>query len=368
MKQEKIGRRRSKLVCMTAFTLLVAATRSFAQTVPLSNYTMVDASDGATYSGVLVGGNPFGATAPFSIDAVLIPMIIDVLQPDGTIVAFDPTAPNSCDPEGLPVVYRFQQSPLVVATDLKFNGVDVGKAQYIDGFMRAQFWNAPHHNRSSYTNHLNWSFPSAIAFPVLDSRNSVIQNPGTCNEVAVILGDVFNSWIETYFIPELQKAKVISPTQFAFFLTKNVVTANTLSPVTGIKGGAHRSVGSPAQTWARAASGGDINTASHEIAEWMNDPFLTNKAPSWGYIGEDKTGCSRAVEVGDPTNGTRAPSISTDLVYYYNPQELTFFSWFFTPDGAPSWGAGGKFSSNGKFTGPSKLCNSLDPSSGGTYK
>ena len=158
---------------------------------------------------------------------------------------------------------------------------------------------------------------------------------------------------------------MISPTKFAFFLTKNVVTGAGLTPPIKTTAGAHRSVGSPAQTWARAASGGDILTASHEIAEWMNDPFLTNRTPSWGYIGEDKTGCGSTLEVGDPTNGTRSTFITMDL-YEYNPQELTFFNWFFAPDGTASWGAGGTFSSNGKFKGPSKTCVSGDPSSGGT--
>jgi hypothetical protein len=75
MKQEKIGRRRGKLVCMTAVTLLFVSNRSFAQTVPMTSYN-IGGSGG--YSGVLVGGNPFGETKPVTIDAILIPLIIQV--------------------------------------------------------------------------------------------------------------------------------------------------------------------------------------------------------------------------------------------------------------------------------------------------
>jgi hypothetical protein len=40
----------------------------------------------------------------------------------------------------------------------------------------------------------------------------------------------------------------------------------------------------------------------------------------------------------------------------YQMQELAFFSWYFNEAGAPSVGAGGKFSSNGTFQGPAKAC------------
>jgi hypothetical protein len=360
MKQENVRFRGTRPVWLAALALSLVASRSFAQTVPMTSYTITGAR--GTYSGVLVGGNPFGTTKPVTIDAVLIPLVIQILEPDGTIVLFDPTAPNSCDPEGLSVEYRFQQSPLVVPSDLRFNGVKVGNAQYIDGFMRAEFWNAPGNSHSSYTNHLNWSFPSAFPLPLL---TGIVQNEGTCSETGIVTGDLFNFWVEEFAIPLLQAENVISPTEFAFFLTKNVETANSLTPITGIKGGAHRSFGSPAQTWARAGSGGNIDTAAHEIGEWMNDPLLTNGTPTWGYIGEDTTGCGSTLEVGDPLNGIRMPVITMDG-YPYTPQELTFFSWFFNFDGEPSWGAGGEFSGNGTFAGPSKTCVPGEPWTGGT--
>jgi hypothetical protein len=59
--------------------------------------------------------------------------------------------------------------------------------------------------------------------------------------------------------------------------------------------------------------------------------------------------------VGDPLNGRGVPVITVNN-YPYNVQELTFFSWFFDVPGDTSLGAGGVFSSNGSFTGPSKAC------------
>ena len=175
-------------------------------------------------------------------------------------------------------------------------------------------------------------------------------------------------------IPALQSSGVISPKQFAFFLTKNVVTAKVINftttppTISGIFGGQHYATGSPKQTWARAAYtvGGDVKTASHEIGEWMNDPLLTKSTPLWGHIGEDKTNCASILEVGDPVNGLSMPVINTSG-HDYHVQELAFFSWFYNAQHEGSLGAGGMFSGNGDFTGPAKVCNPLKPTSGGTY-
>jgi hypothetical protein len=99
----------------------------------------------------------------------------------------------------------------------------------------------------------------------------------------------------------------------------------------------------------------DITTSSHEVAEWMNDPLVNNKTPSWGNIGQ-VSGCDTKMEVGDPLEGT-VVSLSM-FGYTYSPQELAFFSWFFNSNATPSLGAGGYFSSSKSFSTPAKKCTS----------
>jgi hypothetical protein len=163
---------------------------------------------------------------------------------DGTIVTLDPTAADDCD-SNVSATYSFEHSPLVVASDLKFNGVNVGKAQYIDGLMRAEFWNAPHHDRSSYTNHLNWSFTSPIVFPVaLNSQNTIFNGTG-CGEEAIVSQDVFNP-IMGGFISLLQSEGVISTKKFVYFLTRSFATSTTNPPTTnGLKPGQQCPSGKP---------------------------------------------------------------------------------------------------------------------------
>lgn len=363
MKQEKIGRQRNKFVCMTAFTLLFVTTRSFAQTVPMTSYE-IKTSRG-TYSGVLVGGNPFLNPTTVTIDAVLVPLIIQIFRPDGTVALFDPMSADSNCGDTYSADNRFRHSPLVVPSDLTFNGVSVGKVQYIDGFMRAQFWNAPVPGspaRASYYNPLKWTFESAFPLPFIPpSEGAVNVVPGTSCETGVVSLAFFNSLIKNSALAILQGAGVVSTKKFVIFITKNVSGAKNFTPTaqSGFVGGEHFATGTPAQTWAWAQmkhtsnDDTDIEVASHEIGEWMNDPLLNNPTPSWGHIGE-VSNCSARLEVGDPVNKVIAPVTLNG--YTYHPQELAFFSWFYNPDVMPSYGAGGKFSSNGKFTAPSVTC------------
>jgi hypothetical protein len=89
----------------------------------------------------------------------------------------------------------------------------------------------------------------------------------------------------------------------------------------------------------------DTAIASHEVAEWMNDPFTINPTPPWGHVGQ-QSGCQNNLEVGDPLTGTEAPRIVMPNGFTYHLQELAFFSWFF---GAPSIAINGWYSDNGTF-------------------
>ena len=92
-----------------------------------------------------------------------------------------------------------------------------------------------------------------------------------------------------------------------------------------------------------AGSGSAI--ASHEVGEFVNDPYITNQTPAWGHTGQ-VAGCQNNLEVGDPLTGSEAPRIVGQNGFTYHLQELAFFSWFF---GSPSVALHGWFSDNGTF-------------------
>ena len=97
---------------------------------------------------------------------------------------------------------------------------------------------------------------------------------------------------------------------------------------------------------------GDISALSHEVAEWMDDPFVNNPTKKWGHVGQ-VSGCQSNLEVGDPLSGTiKSVVVGTKT---YHVQELAFFSWFYHQ--SPSIGINGKFSNYGKFTTSAAPCS-----------
>jgi hypothetical protein len=92
----------------------------------------------------------------------------------------------------------------------------------------------------------------------------------------------------------------------------------------------------------------DINALSHEVAEWMNDPFVSNVVPAWKSPLAPQYGCSNLLEVGDPLVGVEF------TVNGYHPQDEAFLSWFARQQ--PSIGYHGLYTYLGTFTSPAPTC------------
>ncbi|HVP53932.1 MAG TPA: hypothetical protein VMU45_02975 [Candidatus Eisenbacteria bacterium] len=324
----------------------------------------ITAKDGNTYAGVLVGGDPFkGGPQPVTLHVVLVPLVIQIVT-GKKVTTFDPTKADPCD-FGISPVIRFIASPIVNPLDLKFNGVDVGHYQYVDGFMRAEFWNeiSTINGGSGYSNPIVWSYAPKFFLPAFIGSTLGIVNGSGCAQYGAVSHPVLDQFVRYIAIPILQAEGIIAPNELAMFLVHNVVSQDTVGSSKCCTKGYHSAVGSPPQTYAvvdfittapkKFAPVHDITTSSHELAEWMNDPLVNNSTPKWGNVGQ-VSGCDSKLEDGDPLEGT---VLTLHFFgYNYSPQELAFFSWFFNSKTTPSLGAGGVFSSNGHFAGPAKKC------------
>jgi hypothetical protein len=357
----------------------------FASAVPFGSVPMFSVSlmnipylarGGKGGFGVMVGTNPAGTLPykPSNIPTVVIPLRVTI----GASV-FDPAAPNPCD-GNISAVDRFNGSPLVQPAPMVFNGVNVGTTQYVDGFRRAEFWRMLQNvdrwtyqpSSPAYHNMLSPVFTAATVS--ISAGTNGITSGGGCSE----LGIVSYSWISNYLsntlIPQLTSLGVIDPTKFAIFLVSNVAQSpvSPPSPIACCILGYHSAKGNPPQTYTIIDWGstnqfgvgfqGDA-IASHEIAEWMDDPLVTNVVAPWGRIGQ-VGGCPNPsfVEVGDPLSGTLMPAIAMNGKAYYM-QELAFHDWFYSYGPQfPALGAGGKYSGNGTLSGPARDCPP-----GGTY-
>jgi len=327
-------------------------------TVPMFTYSITSTKDNTTRTGTMVGTSPFASTkTSTAIGVVVVPLKITI----GSAV-FDHTAINTCD-SNVTTVARFNESPLVNnVSNLTFNGVNVGTTQYINGFRRAEFWNQIG-GSTAYQNTLSPVTPAAVVSETVPSNQGSVYSSG-CTQLGIVGYSWLSGYLQNTLLPSLTKSGVVSPTKFVIFLLRNVVqsTANPPSTSGCCILGFHGATGSPVQTYGpmdwdtTGLFGGtaDGSVASHEIGEWMDDPLGTNPTPNWGNIGQ-VVGCQNNLEVGDPLSGTLMPPYTLSGKAFHM-QELAFFSWYFNKSGAASLGAGGKFSGNGKFAGPSKAC------------
>jgi hypothetical protein len=97
----------------------------------------------------------------------------------------------------------------------------------------------------------------------------------------------------------------------------------------------------------------DIHALSHEVSEWMADPFLGNVVVPWSSPLAPQYGCTDVLETGDPVFGygwsLRMPNGIT-----YHPEDEAYFSWF--AHESPSRGFGGRYTYLNTFTSPAPGC------------
>lgn len=348
-------------------------------------YSITATKDQNIYSGTMVGSSPFAKKkVTTNIPTYIIPVIVVI----GATV-FDPTvADTTCmvPPNDVPLTV-FRNSPLFVspASNWVMNGVNVGTGQYIDAFQRANFWSQV--GGTSYNVNLSpvtVLSPQTYNVPAQDGNiisDSTFGNGGCGpnNNPQGVEGEIyindFDTWVTGTVLPHFPQ---ITPGTLPVILLYNVVMGLTQPPnvveccVIGYHGATN---GPPSgQTYSPMdfdTSGifgtgvRDTSASAHEIGEWMNDPYGTNPTPVWssGQSAACSSGGQNNLEVGDPLSGLSNDwSVTGANGFAYHLQELTFFSWFYNADHVASLGAGGDFSNNGTFKGPSEPCPT-----GGTY-
>lgn len=342
--------------------------------LPVFNYQVVSSRDGHLYQGVIVGANPAtrGSAAQTSITAQLIPVILHfhslgvsvnlktlVITRAAGDRTSDPTVPDTACLAGrvnVPVDVM-SQSPIFKNADFNFGGTDVGTTQYVDAFQRANFWSQI--DRGNYHTLLKPEVlaPLDVDVPAAQglSLNSDVFQPafGLCGPEGLVQVDFLRAAV----VAELANRKDVSPGTFPMFMLYNAgMPAGDPTHLANCCVGGFHSI-HPAgpitfQTFSPFdfdVSGlflsGDTDAPSHEVAEWVNDPYGINRTPLWGHTGQ-VAGCQGNLEVGDPLTGNDAPRIFGKNGFTYHLQELAFFSWFF---GNPSLGIHGWDSNNGTF-------------------
>src|SRR5580704_3163172 len=289
---------------------------------PLVQWTYTFTYNGTKYSDVFVGTNPASTETTTTIHWGIIPIKFVFGSSNGNMT-FDPTKANEFG--SLSADEMVTGSPQFSSTvDFVQGGTDVGKTQYGDAYQRANFW-------TDVTTNTNYHvlFAKAIIAPVQTinvsaSEGNVIPNPWGGYPTGTMDINVFDTELQGI----MAKFKQIQPNTFPIAVGYNMYLTSGGCCI----GGYHSAFQGPpnGQTYAYTSVmeqaavpvfSQDIGALSHEVGEWILDPFTTNNSP-----------CG-IMENGDPLE--TEPSFG-DFPYTvggltYHPQDLVFVDYFGAP-------------------------------------
>lgn len=242
-----------------------------------------------------------------------------------------------------------------------------GYGQFGDQMQRAAFWNRMD---AGHNWHVLMATP-AVA-PTVDIY--VTPETGSLSQDAAgnTFGDVLIDFMDSQARTILQLMDLDSDA-VPIFVTSGV-TAEALGYHTAYPVGT-RNGGSKLQTYVYTSwldptqvspLFADVSTFNHELAEWLNDPFVNNIVPNWAYppASDPAASCSGNpfLEVGDPQgNGPTFRDFPTVPVTLggvtYHLQQLVLWQWF--ADEAPSSAYGGwyTFPAPNSLKQPAVYCN-----------
>jgi len=99
----------------------------------------------------------------------------------------------------------------------------------------------------------------------------------------------------------------------------------------------------------------DVLPLSHEISEWMNDPFLGNAAPGW--VSPDGGGCQTHITTGDPVEVLPHAAYEVELGgFTYHPQTQALLQWFTREQPSSAFDHAYSFPDASVLKAPSQAC------------
>lgn len=296
--------------------------QALAQSLAAANIPMWSGNftyQGTTYTFVMIGSDPGVGSATTSVPVVIIPLKFNFSGG----VTLSATS-NVCN-DNQTAVQRTQNSPILQAAAFSPGGTNVGTTQYIDAFQRANFWNSVSAVSSNY--HVLLSPVTVAGLQTISvSKRFGTTVAGPCARIGEVDINFFDSKAQS-----ILTTLGIPVTSFPIFLDYNTfLTSNRSCCILG-----YHSATSSNQTYSFAAYSDpgifsapgirDIHALSHEVGEWMDDPFGNNIVPAWGNVGQ-VSGCQNNLEDGDPVTGI-AFNVTLNG-FTYHPEDLVFMPWF----------------------------------------
>jgi hypothetical protein len=272
----------------------------------------------------MVGTDPSKTNTSTTIPVILVPIKMIYGATNGN-TTFDPKTHTVSN--GQTVVVNTTNSPIFSSSvDFNQGGTDLGTTQYVDAFQRGNFWKSVK-THTGY--HVLLGKPTVVpekTIRVTAAQGGVFSNPFGSGVVGTMDINAFDAKLQTY----MAAITKVNPGVLPLFITYNIY----LTSGGGCCIGGYHSANAAqpnGQTYSYATyvdSPGsfsqDVSALSHEIGEWVDDPFVDNNVNC-----QDNS----ILEVGDPLEGNSNYGAYpyTTNGFTYNLQSLVFLGYFGAP-------------------------------------
>jgi hypothetical protein len=290
-------------------------------------------SNRTTYPYTMVGTDPSAGSATTRVRTELLPLRLTF---DGGITL-----------DGTDAIQATRLSPIFKRADYRS-----GHTQYGDAMQRASFWDEVSTVSPGY--HVLLSPPEVLPTVSLDvpaSGGSAARTPnGPVGRVSLAYLTTLLPSLAPYYDPSALLIIVVKDVRGDDFLGFHFAFAppSRPEPMSFIFTGYFTPglLVSPDRA--------DSYVLSHEVQEWINDPYVTNVVPDW-FAPHNGTCFSNILEVGDAVEFLPTASFPVRSAgRTYHVTDVAGISWF--AHDVPSRELGGAYSYAGNLTSFSTLC------------
>jgi len=277
----------------------------------------------------MVGADPASSNTTTHVKVYVIPVIFTYGPSNGNLVL----NPNTATLNGSKnIIKSLLSSPIFDdGADFTSGAIDCGTGQFTDSFQRCNFWshvttNTNYHTVLDYTKTKKPNKLKPLKITVSSSQGKIINNPFGSGVVGTYPINTFETNVHSYMTAH---NTVITPDTFPFFISYDVYLTSGGCCIGGYhnRSGAHgtgQTYGYTTIVDSAGAFSEDIDAASHEAAEWLDDPFVDNHVNC-----QDNS----ILEVGDPIESL--PNYGTFTVslngYTWHPQDEANLPYFGAP-------------------------------------
>jgi len=232
--------------------------------------------NGARVSFVMVGTDPNTTNLSTTVPLVVIPirMVYGATNGNMTFSVKTDTLPN-----GHTVLGQILSSPIFKSIiNFRSGGQSMGTTQYIDAYQRGNFFSAVQNHGGYHVLLGRATILPTLRIDVSSSQGFVATNPFGAIPVGLMDINAFDAQLQAYISSH---AGDIRPNVLPLFLTDNIYLTDNGCCI----GGYHSANGGNpgGQTYSYASFitevgsfAQDVSALSHEIGEWMDDPFVNN--------------------------------------------------------------------------------------------